>query len=73
MKRFLEEDLGKGDVTSSLLPRRKIKARIISRQQGIVAGAKFAKEIFAIKGCRSKIIRIIAKDIGREREIFIIL
>jgi len=57
--RFLAEDLGKGDVSSALLPRKKIKARIISRQNAIVAGVKFAKEIFALKGCK---VRILKKD-----------
>ena len=32
--RFLAEDIGSGDITSKLLPRKKIKARIISRQNG---------------------------------------
>jgi len=57
--RFLAEDLGRGDISSALLPRKKIKARIISRQSAIVAGVKFAKEIFALKGCQ---IRILKKD-----------
>ena len=57
--RFLSEDLGKGDISSALLPRKKIKARIISRQNAIVAGVKFAKEIFALKGCQ---VRILKKD-----------
>ena len=57
--RFLAEDLGKGDISSALLPRKKIKARIISRQTAVVAGVKFAKEIFALKGCR---VRILKKD-----------
>ncbi len=57
--RFLAEDLGKGDISSTLLPRKKIKARIISRQTAIVAGVKFAKEIFALKGCQ---VRIRKKD-----------
>ena len=57
--RFLAEDLGKGDISSALLSRKKIKARIISRQNAIVAGVKFAKEIFVLKGCR---VRILKKD-----------
>ena len=57
--RFLAEDLGKGDISSALLPRKKIKARIISRQNAIVAGVKFAKEVFALKGCK---VRILKKD-----------
>lgn len=57
--RFLVEDLGKGDISSALLPRKKIKARIISRQNALVAGVKYAKEIFALKGCK---VRILKKD-----------
>ena len=55
--RFLAEDIGKGDITSKLLPKKKIKARIISRQNGIVAGTKFVKEIFSSKGCKVNIIK----------------
>lgn len=57
--RFLVEDLGKGDITSALLPRKNIRAKIISRQNATVAGIKFAKEIFALKGGR---VRILKKD-----------
>lgn len=54
---FLAEDLGKGDITSNLLPRKKISAKIISRQAGIIAGVQYAREIFASKGCQVKIIK----------------
>ena len=54
---FLAEDIGKGDITSSLLPKRKISARIISRESAILAGVKYAKEIFLIKGCTVKILK----------------
>lgn len=57
--RFLAEDLGKGDISSALLPRKKIKAKIISRQNAVIAGVKYAKEIFELKGCK---IRILKKD-----------
>ena len=57
LKRFLEEDIGKGDITSKLLKQKQIKAEIISRQETIVAGVNFAKQIFASKGCHVKIIR----------------
>ncbi len=57
--RFLAEDLGKGDVSSALLPRMKIKARIISRQSAVLAGVKYAKEVFVLKRCR---VRILKKD-----------
>ncbi len=49
---FLAEDIGKGDITSKLLPRKKISATIISRQEGIIAGVKYAKQIFQLKKCR---------------------
>ena len=48
---FLSEDVGKGDITSNLLPKKKITARIISREKAIIAGTKYAKEIFKLKGC----------------------
>jgi len=47
--RFLAEDIGRGDITSALLPRKKITAKIISRQTGIVAGVTFAKEKKAVE------------------------
>ncbi len=59
LAKFLSEDLGKGDITSNLLPRKKIRARIISRQEGIIAGVNYVKEIFSSKGCK---VRIIKKD-----------
>jgi len=55
--RFLAEDIGKGDISSSLLPRKKIKAKIISRHNGVIAGVKFAQDIFALKGSKVKIIK----------------
>lgn len=57
--RFLAEDLGKGDITSNLLPRKKIKAHIISKQECTIAGINYVKNIFLLKGCK---IRIIKKD-----------
>lgn len=55
--RFLAEDLGRGDITSNLLPRKIISARIISREDGVVAGTKYVKMLFEIKGCKVKIIK----------------
>ena len=59
LKRFLAEDLGKGDISSALLPRKKIIARIISRETGIIAGVNFAKAIFLLKNCQ---VRILSQD-----------
>ena len=60
--RFLSEDIQRGDITSALLSKQKINAKIISREQGIVAGVRFAKNIFQLKGC---IVKIFAKDGSR--------
>lgn len=54
---FLAEDIGKGDITSVLLPKRKITAKIISREQAIVAGVNHAKVIFKLKGCNVTILK----------------
>ena len=48
---FLTEDIQRGDITSALLPNQKIKAKIISRERGIAAGVRFARNIFQLKGC----------------------
>ena len=55
--RFISEDIQGGDVTSILLPKKKIKAKIISRDDGILAGVKFAGDVFRLKGCNIKIIK----------------
>ncbi|KFM20350.1 putative nicotinate-nucleotide pyrophosphorylase carboxylating protein [Marine Group I thaumarchaeote SCGC AAA799-P11] len=61
---FLSEDIGKGDITSALLPKKKITAKIISRESAIVGGATHAKQIFKIKGCN---VRILKKDGSKAR------
>ena len=55
LKQFLKEDVGNGDITSRLLQKKKIVARIITREKTIVAGTKFAKDIFALKNCKTRI------------------
>jgi len=55
--RFISEDIQSGDITSVLLPKKKIKAKIISRQEGVLAGVKFAGDIFRLKGCNVKRIK----------------
>jgi len=54
---FLAEDIGRGDITSALLAKKKITVKIISRENAIVAGVIHAKEIFKIKGCSAKILK----------------
>jgi len=52
LESFLAEDIKSGDITSKLLPRKKIIASIISRENGIVAGVQYAKEIFQSRNCK---------------------
>ncbi|MDP3779744.1 MAG: carboxylating nicotinate-nucleotide diphosphorylase [Nitrosopumilaceae archaeon] len=61
--RFLAEDVGKGDITSSLLPKKIITARIIAKQNGILAGVKCAKEIFCLKGCKVRVLKLDGSEI----------
>ncbi len=55
LKRFLAEDVGKGDITSKLLQKKRINAKIITREKTIVAGVRFAREIFSLKKCKVQI------------------
>ena len=57
LKKFLVEDLGKGDITSRLLEKKVITAKIITRQNTIVSGTDFIKQIFSLKNCKTKIIK----------------
>lgn len=57
LSKFLAEDIGKSDITSELLPKKKISARIISREDAIIAGTVHAREIFKLKGCSTKILK----------------
>ena len=57
LETFLAEDIGKGDITSKLLPRKKIVANIIARQEGIIAGVQYAREIFVSRKCKVRILK----------------
>ncbi|MBI3639382.1 MAG: carboxylating nicotinate-nucleotide diphosphorylase [Thaumarchaeota archaeon] len=69
---FLAEDIGKGDITSNLLPRKKITASIISRQEGIVAGVQYVKYIFVSRGCKVKILKKDGSKIKPNQKIMIV-
>lgn len=57
LAKFLAEDNSHKDVTSQILSNKKITAKIVSRQDGIVAGVKYVKEIFALKKCSVQILK----------------
>lgn len=67
LSRFLSEDLGKGDITSNLLPRKKIKAYIICKEECTLAGVNYVKDIFTLKGCKTQIIKKDGKKIKRNQ------
>ena len=43
---YLAEDVGDGDLTAALVPMRKVDAKIISREAGVLCGRQFADEVF---------------------------
>ena len=59
LQEFLAEDRGKGDITSALLTKREISARIISREDAVLAGVTFAREMFQSNKCT---VRVLKKD-----------
>lgn len=65
--RFLAEDIGRGDITSNLLPKKKIKAHIICKQECTIAGVNYVKDIFASKGCKTRIIKKDGTQIKRNQ------
>ena len=69
---FLAEDIGKGDITSKLLSKKKITVKIISRENAIVAGTYYAKEIFKLKGCNTRILKKDGSKIKSNQTIMLI-
>ncbi|MEX0862534.1 carboxylating nicotinate-nucleotide diphosphorylase [Nitrosopumilus sp.] len=72
LSEFLAEDIGKGDITSNLLTKKKISARIISRENAIVAGASYAKDIFKLNGCNVKILKKDGSNVKPNQTIMVI-
>ena len=53
--RFLNYDIGARDITSDLLPHHRITARVVVREQAVLAGALFARTAFELRGCRVRV------------------
>ena len=70
---FLAEDIKSGDITSKLLEGKKITATIISRENGIIAGVAYVKEIFASKNCKVIIYRRDGQTISPNQKIMTII
>ncbi len=66
VKNALREDIGRGDITTGLLvpEKKRIKAKIVARESGVVAGIGVAEEVF--KTVESLIIRKGRKGRGIE-------
>ncbi len=62
---ILREDIGRGDVTSAVLPLRQCRARVVAKEPCVVAGLEEAKFLFRQKGVKPK---AIVKDGGRARK-----
>ncbi|MDE1769566.1 MAG: carboxylating nicotinate-nucleotide diphosphorylase [Thaumarchaeota archaeon] len=73
LENFLAEDIKSGDITSKLLPRKKIIAHIISRENGIVAGVQYAKEIFQSRNCRVTIHKKDGQTVSPNQKIITII
>lgn len=73
LERFLAEDIGSGDITSRLLPKKKIVATIISREKGIVAGVQYGAYIFRSRGCKVTVHKKDGQSISANQKIITIL
>lgn len=51
---FLKEDIGRGDITSEIVPDEIVKAKMVCKERAVVAGLHEAKMLFEIVGCRAK-------------------
>ncbi|MBI5133578.1 MAG: carboxylating nicotinate-nucleotide diphosphorylase [Thaumarchaeota archaeon] len=51
---FLKEDIGRGDITSAILPNVKAKAEIICKERAVIAGIKEACILFELVRCKAK-------------------
>ncbi len=51
LAKFLEEDIGKGDITSDIIPNDPVKAKIVCKEKAVIAGLHEASILFEIVGC----------------------
>jgi nicotinate-nucleotide pyrophosphorylase (carboxylating) len=54
LAKFLEEDIGKGDITSEIIPVDPVKAEIVCKERAVIAGLHEAQLLFEIVHCKSK-------------------
>lgn len=54
LAKFLEEDIGKGDITSELVPNDPVKAKIVCKEKAVIAGLHEASMLFEIVNCKTE-------------------
>jgi len=52
LKQILAEDVGRGDVTSALIPTKQCRAKIFTRESCVLAGLEEAKFLFKSHGVK---------------------
>lgn len=72
LRRFLAEDIGRGDITSSLLGKKTVRARIVPRKGGVVAGVRIARTVFELRGCRVRTLERDGAEVRRGQPIMVV-
>ncbi len=54
LAKFLEEDIGKGDITSEIVPDDVVKAKIVCKEKAVIAGLYEAGLLFEIVKCKAE-------------------
>jgi len=54
LAKFLEEDIGRGDITSEVVPNDLVNAKIVCKERAVIAGLHEASILFDIVKCKAK-------------------
>lgn len=75
INKWIEEDIGFGDITTeALIPNETLaNAKLISKQEGIVAGAQIVKEIFESRGLMVAILKNDGEEVFKNETIIEIM
>lgn len=65
LKLALKQDIGKGDITSALLEKKKCEARIVARENCVLSGIEEAVFLFKERNCGAKVLRKDGKKIKK--------
>lgn len=69
VRRALEEDVGPGDITSAILPPRRVSGRFLAKSDLVLAGVDVAREVFRQTGAKAAFTRKDG-DFVRARTVF---